>query len=166
MIRYVINEPKREKRFVASGNFEGVKVVGGAEPTGKLPYTIGSGVFGRADEHDGIFGERQYPPNAQGIFFNPYPRSNLELQQPSTKWVLLRRPGQPLFPGSDSRGIVLIGPSMGGLSNPGMPGASGGGHSLLSIAAGVAAGALAFKYLVKPWLEQKATPRIEDRFRR
>jgi hypothetical protein len=92
-----------------------VNVVGGARPTGKLPYGVGSGIFGYAKCDDqGIFGERQWPyGNKSGIFFNPYARTNIGLEQPDMDWTLLRRPGVPLFPGSSARGIVLIGPSMG-----------------------------------------------------
>jgi hypothetical protein len=61
-----------------------VNVVGGARPTGKLPYGVGSGIFGYAKCDDqGIFGERQWPyGNKSGIFFNPYARTNIGLEQP------------------------------------------------------------------------------------
>jgi hypothetical protein len=92
-----------------------VNVVGGAAPTGKLPYGVGSGIFGYARcDDEGIFSERQWPiGNKSGVFFNPYARTNIGLEQPDMDWTLLRRPGRPLFPGSSARGIVLIGPSMG-----------------------------------------------------
>jgi hypothetical protein len=92
-----------------------VNVVGGARPTGKLPYGVGSGIFGYARcDDEGIFSERQWPiRNPSGIFFNPYARTNIGLEQPDMEWTLLRRPGMPLYPGSSARGIVLVGPSMG-----------------------------------------------------
>ena len=92
-----------------------VNVVGGAAPTGKLPYGVGSGIFGYARcDDEGIFSERQWPiGNKSGVFFNPYARTNIGLEQPDMEWTMLRRPGRPLFPGSSARGIVLIGPSMG-----------------------------------------------------
>jgi hypothetical protein len=85
-------QPVKSKRIVrkAKPKAAPLKVVGGAKPTGKLPTVIGT-----------------------GIFFNPYAVTNIAYQQPSSKWVLERRPGQPLYPGSSGRGIVLIGPSMG-----------------------------------------------------
>lgn len=94
------------------------RVVGGAAPTGVFPKIVSSGIFGYdGEDSEGVFSQRQWPPgNKSGIFFNPYSRSNLELEQPDSGWVLMRRPGEPAYPGSSSKGIVLIGGSMGGLA--------------------------------------------------
>lgn len=108
-------QPVRSKRIIRKDKPKTapLKVVGGAKPTGKLPTVIGSGVFGLPGQEQGIFSMKADPIAAAGIFFNPYAVTNISYQQPSSKWVLERRPGQPLYPGSSGRGIVLIGPSMG-----------------------------------------------------
>jgi hypothetical protein len=108
-------QPVKSKRIVrkAKPKAAPLKVVGGAKPTGKLPTVIGTGIFGLPGQDDGIFSMKADPIAAAGIFFNPYAVTNIAYQQPSSKWVLERRPGQPLYPGSSGRGIVLIGPSMG-----------------------------------------------------
>lgn len=107
--------PIKSKRIIrkAQPKTAPLRVVGGAKPTGKLPTVIGTGVFGLPGQDDGIFSEKADPIAAAGIFFNPYAVTDIAYQQPSSKWTLLRRPGQPLYPGSSGRGIVLIGPSMG-----------------------------------------------------
>lgn len=106
---------KKSKRVVQrpKGPKPALQVVGGAKPTGKLPKVIGTGVFGLPGQADGIFSANAKPIAAAGIFFNPYAVTDIDYAQPSTKWTLLRRPGQPLYPGATGRGIVLIGPSMG-----------------------------------------------------
>jgi hypothetical protein len=108
-------QPAKSKRIVRKKQptKAPLKVVGGAKPTGKLPTVIGTGIFGLPGQTDGIFSMKADPIAAAGIFFNPYAVTNIAYQQPSSKWVLKRRPGQPLYPGSSARGIVLIGPSMG-----------------------------------------------------
>jgi len=88
-------------------------VIGGPAPNGKLPGVVGGGIFGYANDTEGIFGAHQWPKDAEGVFFNPYARSTQELQRPDMEWMLQRRPGKPLFPGSAASGIVLLGPSMG-----------------------------------------------------
>jgi hypothetical protein len=103
-------------------------VIGGPQPTGKLPGNVGEGIFGYANDTEGIFGSHLWPADAEGVFFNPYARSTQEMQRPDTAWMLQRRPGRPLYPGSDASGIVLLGPSMG--SN-GEPRRSGLGGTLL-----------------------------------
>ena len=92
-------------------------VIGGPAPTGKLPGVVGGGIFGYANDTEGIFGAHQWPSDAEGVFFNPYARSTQEMQRPDMSWMLQRRPGRPLFPGSSASGIVLIGPSMGSISD-------------------------------------------------
>jgi len=94
-------------------DLQGLEVVGGASPTGKLPRAIGDGIFGVPGQDDGIFSMGVIPMKAEGIFFSDYATSDIDLQQPDTDWVLQRRPGQPLYPGATGRGIVLIGGSMG-----------------------------------------------------
>jgi hypothetical protein len=89
-----------------------VPVIGGDRPTGKLPRIIGAGIFGYPGAEAGIFSDGR-PLQESGIFFNPYATSNLSLQRPDNAWALRRRPGQPLYPGSSARGIVLVGPTMG-----------------------------------------------------
>lgn len=90
-----------------------LEVVGGAKPTGKFPKVVGAGIFGLPGQDEGVFSADAKPIAAAGIFFNPYAVTDIGIEQPSTSWTLLRRPGQPLYPGSSARGIVLIGPSMG-----------------------------------------------------
>jgi hypothetical protein len=110
---------KESKRIVVKpeGPKPALQVVGGAKPTGKFPTVIGSGIFGLPGQDEGIFSAEADPIAAAGIFFNPYAVTNIGMEQPSTSWTLLRRPGQPLYPGSSARGIVLIGPSMGDNGN-------------------------------------------------
>jgi hypothetical protein len=106
---------KPSKRVVQKpkGPKPALQVVGGAKPTGKLPKVVGAGIFGLPGQDEGVFSSDAKPIAAAGIFFNPYAVTNIAMEQPSTSWTLLRRPGQPLYPGSSARGIVLIGPSMG-----------------------------------------------------
>jgi hypothetical protein len=106
---------KQSKRVVQKpkGPKPALNVVGGAKPTGKLPKVIGAGIFGLPGQNEGVFSSDAKPIAASGIFFNPYAVTNIGIEQPSTSWTLLRRPGQPLYPGSSGRGVVLIGPSMG-----------------------------------------------------
>lgn len=115
MIRNVVQPPSLAKRYVNAGNFSGVNVVGGDHYTGKLPTAIGSGIFGAGennDECEGIFSP-EVPRKMSGIFFDPYASDSIGQAQPDDAWVMLRRPGQPLYPGSSGYGIVLVGPSMG-----------------------------------------------------
>lgn len=106
---------KPSKRVVQKpeGPKPALQVVGGAKPTGKFPKVVGSGIFGLPGQDEGVFSSDAKPIAAAGIFFNPYAVTDIGIEQPSTSWTLLRRPGQPLYPGSSARGIVLIGPSMG-----------------------------------------------------
>lgn len=90
-----------------------LEVIGGAKPTGELPFVVGDGIFGLPNQTDGIFSENAEPFYPSGIFFNPYAMTNIGLEEGNDDWVLERRPGQPLYPGSTGRGIVLVGPSMG-----------------------------------------------------
>jgi len=102
-----------EIRKLRARQFEGLNVIGGANPTGKFPSYIGEGIFGLPKQNDGIFSDGGKPLDADGIFFTPYSMSSYEMACPETEWCLERRPGKPLYPGSSSRGIVLVGPSMG-----------------------------------------------------
>lgn len=94
-------------------NIQDLEVIGGKSPNGKLPQAVGDGIFGGPGVNDGIFTLGIKPMKQEGIFFDPYATTNYELQKPDDQWVLQRRPGRPLYPGSTAHGIVLTGPSMG-----------------------------------------------------
>lgn len=112
-------------------------VIGGPQPTGKLPGHVGEGIFGYANDTEGIFGSHLWPADAEGVFFNPYSRSSQEMQRPDMAWMLQRRPGKPLYPGSDASGIVLLGPSMG--TNSEQPARAGMSLGGLLVVGGIAA---------------------------
>jgi hypothetical protein len=114
MFKTIIAGPTPEQRYMRRMGFGGARVINGAVPNGRLPYAIGSGIFGCEGQDDGVFSGPTYPRNRQtGIFFDDTSRDNYEVQQPDIDWSFLRRPGVPLYPGSSSYGTVLIGPSMG-----------------------------------------------------
>ena len=114
MFKTIIAGPTPERRYMKRMGFGGAQVINGAMPNGRLPHVIGSGIFGCEGQDEGVFSGPSYPRNRQtGIFFDDTARDNYELQQPDLAWTLLRRPGIPLYPGSSSNGIVLVGPSMG-----------------------------------------------------
>lgn len=115
MPKAIVKGPGFEKQYQERLGYRGLNVINGAAPNGKLPKVIGSGIFGYEGQQDGIFGsDGTIPPNQHtGIFYEDDARFNYEVAQPDMQWNLLRRPGRPLYPGSSSRGIVLIGPSMG-----------------------------------------------------
>jgi len=114
MFKTIIAGPTPEQRYMKRMGFDNAKVINGAVPNGRLPYAIGSGIFGCEGQDEGVFSGPSYPQNRQtGIFFDDTSRDNYEVQQPDIDWSLLRRPGIPLYPGSSSYGTVLIGPSMG-----------------------------------------------------
>lgn len=114
MFKTIISGPTPERRYRERMGFRGVNVINGAEPNGRLPVAIGSGIFGEDDQDSGIFDGLAGPQRRPtGIFFEDTSRDNYELAQPDMDWTLLRRPGVPLYPGSSSYGVVLTGPSMG-----------------------------------------------------
>ena len=114
MLKTIIAGPTPERRYMKRMGFGGARVINGATPNGRLPYVVGSGIFGCEGQDEGVFSGPSYPHSRPtGIFFDDTARDNYELQQPDTDWSLLRRPGVPLYPGSSSYGTVLVGPSMG-----------------------------------------------------
>lgn len=114
MPKAIVKGPGPEKKYQARLGYKGVNVINGAVPNGKLPKVIGSGIFGYQGQKDGMFGGNTIPPGQHtGIFYEDDARYDYEVAQPDIGWELLRRPGRPLYPGSSSRGIVLVGPSMG-----------------------------------------------------
>jgi len=114
MPKAIVKGPGPEKKYQKRLGYEGLNVINGATPNGKLPKVIGSGIFGYEGQEGGVFGGNTVPPGQNtGIFFNDDARYDYEVEQPDIGWNLLRRPGRPLYPGSDARGIVLVGPSMG-----------------------------------------------------
>jgi len=114
MFKTIISGPTPERRYRRRMGFHGLNVVNGSRPIAPLPTVIGSGIFGEDDQDSGIFDGIAGPQSRPtGIFFDDTSRYSYELAQPDTDWVLLRRPGVPLYPGSSSYGIVLTGPSMG-----------------------------------------------------
>lgn len=114
MPKAIVKGPGPEKKYQARLGYKGVNVINGAAPNGKLPKVIGSGIFGYEGQKDGMFGGNTVPPRQHtGIFYEDDARYDYEVAQPDIQWNLLRRPGRPLYPGSSSRGIVLVGPSMG-----------------------------------------------------
>ena len=115
MPKAIIKGPGFEKKYQERLGYKGLNVINGVAPNGKLPKVIGSGVFGYEGQRDGIFGNDGTIPPGQhtGIFYEDDARYDYEVAQPDMEWNLMRRPGRPLYPGSSSRGIVLVGPSMG-----------------------------------------------------
>jgi hypothetical protein len=115
MPKAIVKGPGFEKKYQERLGYRGLNVINGVAPNGKLPRVIGSGIFGYEGQKDGIFGNDGTIPPGQntGIFYNDTANYNYEVAQPDMQWNLLRRPGRPLYPGSSSRGIVLVGPSMG-----------------------------------------------------
>jgi hypothetical protein len=115
MPKAIVKGPGFEKQYQERLGYRGLNVINGVAPNGKLPKVIGSGIFGYEGQKDGIFGNDGTIPPGQntGIFYNDTANYNYEVAQPDMQWDLLRRPGRPLYPGSSSRGIVLVGPSMG-----------------------------------------------------
>jgi len=152
MIKPVVNAPTCDRTLQRRMDFQGLDVVGGVSPTGHFPRAVGSGIFGIEGQDDGVFSGPQVPHSGTGIFYNDYAKDSLEVAQPDMEWVLLRRPGAPLYPGSDARGIVLVGPSMG--NDVGV-----GSGSVLStttgkVVAGAACAALGW-YLYKKYRESR-----------
>ena len=113
MIKAIVNPPPPDRRYLHRMAHQGIRVVGGVMPTGKFPRAVGSGIFGVEGQDQGVFDGPAFPNSNTGIFYNDYAKDSWEVQQPDLEWVMLRRPGRPLFPGSSAHGIVLIGPSMG-----------------------------------------------------
>ncbi len=113
MSNSIVNPPQAGRPRPRSNNFEGIRVVGGVTPTSGFPAAVGSGIFGLEGQDNGVFGGPQVPASGTGIFYNDYAKDSWEVQQPDLEWVMVRRPGRPLYPGSSARGIVLEGPSMG-----------------------------------------------------
>ena len=113
MVKAIVNPPGPDRRYIHRMGWKGAKVIGGVAPTGKFPHAVGSGIFGVEGQDEGVFDGPAFPTSLTGIFYNDYAKDSWETQQRDLEWQLLRRPGQPLYPGSSARGIVLVGPSMG-----------------------------------------------------
>ena len=117
-------------------------IIGGKSPTGEMPEDVGQGIFGFDPLNQGVFGASSYRPldTPGGIFFNPNARTWYEAMEPDTKWVVERRPGRPLYPGSYAHGLVLVGPSMG---DEAMPAPDRAKSFLMLAGVGVIVGAMA-----------------------
>jgi len=137
MPKIAVRGPAPELKHRNRLGYKGVKVINGASPNGQLPKVIGSGIFGYEGQSGGIFGGDTVPPGQHtGVFYNDDARFDYEVAQPDMQWNLLRRPGRPLYPGSDARGIVLVGPSMGGTTSS----SNHGSISKVLVAAAIVAG--------------------------
>ncbi len=113
MVKAIVNPPAPDRRYIQRMGWKGVNVINGVAPTGQFPKAVGGGIFGLEGQDSGVFDGPMVPNSGTGIFYNDYAKDTTETAQRDLEWQLLRRPGRPLYPGSSSRGIVLIGPSMG-----------------------------------------------------
>jgi len=107
----------------------------------RMPRDVGEGIFGFGAP-DGSLGRSAFvAPESfagnrkQGVFWKPYSYKWYEVEEPELRWALEKRPGLPLYPGSSARGMVLVGPAMGGLGTAG--GALMGSTTFLLAAAAV-----------------------------